>query len=115
MLNTNLSILELNILKKSSHVAYDQVSVEYRSIPNFFFKNKKKLSVIPYILEDQVKSYNAIKSSHLTFFSQGSPHDILPNIILLSQVEELADLAGPLGTKTTRDSAGGQPGNVLLT
>lgn len=56
-----------------------------------------------------------VKSSHLTFFSQGSPHDILPNIILLSQVEELADLAGPLGTKTARDSAVGQPGNVLLT
>lgn len=51
----------------------------------------------------------------LTFFSQGSPHNILPNIILLGQVEELTDLAGPLGTKAARDSAVGQPGNVLLT
>lgn len=51
----------------------------------------------------------------LTFFGQGSPHHVLPDIILLSQIEELANLAGPLGTKTARDSAVGQPGNVLLT
>jgi len=54
-------------------------------------------------------------SSSLTFFSQRSPHNILPHIILLSQVEELADLASPLGTKTTRDGAVGQTGNILLT
>lgn len=51
----------------------------------------------------------------LTFFSQGSPHNILPNVILFGQVEELADLACPLGTKTARDSAVGQPWDVLLT
>ncbi len=51
----------------------------------------------------------------LTFFSQGSPHNVLPNVILLGQVEELADLAGSLGTKTARDGAVGQPGNVVLT
>ncbi|KAF3852333.1 hypothetical protein F7725_005689 [Dissostichus mawsoni] len=44
-------------------------------------------------------------SSTITFFSQGSPHNILPHIILLGQVEELADLAGPLGTQAAGDSA----------
>lgn len=53
-------------------------------------------------------------SCSLTLFSQGSPHNILPHIILLSQVEELADLAGPLGSKAARDGAVGQTGNVLL-
>ena len=53
-------------------------------------------------------------SSTITFFSQGSPHNILPDIILLGQVEELADLAGPLGTQAAGDSAVGEAGNVLL-
>ena len=51
----------------------------------------------------------------LTFFSQGSPHNILPDIILLGQVEELADLAGPLGPQAAGHSAVGQAGDVLLT
>lgn len=64
-------------------------------------------------MQAQVKMWE--NSPSLTFFSQGSPHNILPNIIFFSQIEELADLAGPLGTKTARDGAVGQPGNVLLT
>lgn len=51
----------------------------------------------------------------LAFLCQGSPHDVLSDIILLSQVEKFADLAGPLGTKAARDGAVGQPWNVLLT
>lgn len=51
----------------------------------------------------------------LTLFIQGSPHNILPHVIFLGQVEELADLAGPLGTKAARDSGVSQTRNILLT
>ena len=53
-------------------------------------------------------------SGGLTFFSQWSPHNVLPDIVLLGQVEELADLAGPLGSQAAGHGAVGQAGDVLL-
>lgn len=51
----------------------------------------------------------------LTFLSEGSAHHILPDIILLGQVEELTDPAGSLGTQAARHSAVSQARDVLLT
>lgn len=51
----------------------------------------------------------------LTFLGQGSAHHVLPDIVLLGQVEQLADLAGSLGAQAARHGAVGQSGDVLLT
>lgn len=51
----------------------------------------------------------------LTFLSEGSAHHILPHIVLLGQVEQLADPAGSLGAQAARHGAVSQAGDVLLT
>lgn len=51
----------------------------------------------------------------LTLFIQRFPHNILANIIFLREIEQLADPASSLGTKTTRHSCVCQPRNILLT
>ena len=57
----------------------------------------------------------ASSSIRLTFFSHRSPHHVLSDVVLLGQVEELADLAGPLGSQAARDGAVGQARDFLLT
>jgi len=44
-----------------------------------------------------------------------SSHNILPDVILLRQVEELSDLGRPLGTKALGEGDVGQPGNIIIT
>lgn len=61
-----------------------------------------------------IKARFTTNTWRLTFLIQGSPHNILSDIILLGQVEELADLAGPFGAEAAGDSAVGQPRDVLL-
>merc|ERR1719220_2233681 len=45
---------------------------------------------------------------------QGSPDDVLADVVVLGQVEELPDLAGSLGSKPPRDGAVGQPGDLSV-
>jgi len=42
------------------------------------------------------------------------PNNILPNIVLLAQIEELANLGSPLGTETLGQNDVGQPGDLLV-
>ena len=56
-----------------------------------------------------------VKHASLTLLSQGSSDHILSDIILLGQVEELADLAGPFGSKTAGHGAVGQAWDLVLT
>ena len=44
-----------------------------------------------------------------------SPHNILTNIIILSQTEELSDLAGPFGTQTSRNGLVGKAWDLTIT
>lgn len=60
-------------------------------------------------------SHSAVKRWVLTLFIQRFPHNILANIIFLREIEQLADPASSLGTKTTRHSCVCQPRNILLT
>merc|ERR1719374_315209 len=49
----------------------------------------------------------------LAFFQlQGASHDVLTNIVVFVQVEQLADLAGSLGTQATRNRGVGQTWNI---
>lgn len=57
----------------------------------------------------------SLKPQGLTLLSQGPSDHVLPDVILLRQVEELADLAGPFGSKTTGHSAVCQSRDVVLT
>ena len=51
---------------------------------------------------------------NLTLFRHTSPDDILPHVILFRQVEELADLACPLGTQASWYGLVSQSWNILL-
>ncbi len=46
---------------------------------------------------------------------QRSPHNILTDIVLFAEVEQLADLAGSLGSQTTWNSCVSQARDVTLT
>ena len=43
---------------------------------------------------------------------QGTPDDVLTDIIVLGQVEQLPDLAGSLGPESPGDGVVGQPGDL---
>lgn len=61
------------------------------------------------------RNCRAVLLGVLTLLIQRLPHNILANVIFLGEIEQLADPAGPLGTKTTGHSCVSQPRNVFLT
>jgi len=50
----------------------------------------------------------------LTLFGDGPADHVLPHVVLLGQVEQLADLAGSLGAQAAGDGAVGEARDVLL-
>ncbi len=57
-----------------------------------------------------------LSCNFLTFLGrQRSPHNILTDIIFFAEIEQLADLAGSLGSKATGDGCVSQTRDVILT
>lgn len=65
---------------------------------------------------DQTLDSGGLESLLLAFLQcQWALDDVLADIILLAEIEELADVASALGSETTWNVDVGQSGNLLLT
>jgi len=71
--------------------------------------------VLQALRSDQTLDLGGLEDGLLAVLVDLALDDVLTNIILLAEVEQLADLGGTLGTQAARLDGVGQTGNVLVT